>query len=268
LTTSGEFKIKSTSTPITNPIVFQGGTIFNPATEEETWYEAANGETLTHSPQPVPGGLLGIIAPESLPLELGKTINNLVSKGLGGVNATTELVGKPQYDFDNLASDSGIGLVMPVRLHLENVFLGSKCYIGSAGEPITLELTTGTTSPLPPNTPISGTHGVVEIKNEGNLIVAHEDSVVDNSFSVPVAMGCGGLLAAVVDPAIDLKLGLPSAAGNNTAKFDGTLEQASATAVKESGESAQEKEERIKHEEEERVQREEEERKKEEEEGF
>lgn len=269
VTTSGELKIGSNTTPITNPITFQGGTIYNYTTEEETWFEAANGQTLSRTPQPVPGGLLGIIATESLPLGLGQTINKLVSEGLAGVNATTELVGKPQYNFNHLASDVGVGIVLPVRIHLENpALLGISCYIGSSSQPVTLRLTTGTTSPPPPNEPISGTHGTIEIKNGGNLIVGREDSVVDNSFSVPVAHGCGGLLSLLIDPAIDLKLGLPSAAGKNTARLNGTLEQASATAVKQSGESPTEREAREKLERETREREERELREKEEAEGF
>jgi hypothetical protein len=253
LTTSGELKIGSNVTPISNPIVFQGGETRTVKIteeivegregpevvlhEEETrkFVPAANGETLSHSPQPVPGGLLGIVAPESLPLGLGATVNKLVTEGLAGVNATTELVGPAEYSFTKLASHE-VGLVMPVRIHLENpALLGSACYIGSASEPITLHLSTGTTSPPPPNKPITGTPGEVEIKNNGKLIVSHNDSAVDNSFSVPVAHGCGGLvLSLVLDPAIDAKLGLPSAAGNNTAILNGTLEQASAGGVRES----------------------------------
>jgi hypothetical protein len=50
---------------------------------------------------------------------------------------------------------------------------------------------------------------------------------VDNSFSVPTAHGCGGpLLASAIDPIINLKLGLPSAAGKNTAIPSGHVEQA------------------------------------------
>jgi hypothetical protein len=264
VTTSGKVQIGSTNTPITNPIIFQGGTIRDPATETETWVEAANGETLSHSPQPVPGGLLGIIAPESLPLGLGQTINKLVSEGLAGVNATTELVGKPQYNFDHLANGIGVGLVLPVRIHLENPsLLGPACFIGSSGSPVTLKLTTGTTSPPPPNTPITGNPGTVEIKNEGKLVVSNNDSAVDNAFSVPEAHGCGGLLLSlVIDPAIDLKLGLPSAAGKNTAVLNGKLEQATAGAVKASGETQAEREEKAKREKE-REEKEEREREKE-----
>jgi hypothetical protein len=259
-TTSGEVVIHGNRTPITKTIVLQGGTIVNSTTGEETWVEAADGNTLSKTPQPVPGGLLGVLAPEDLPLELGKLVNKLVSEGLGGVTATTELVAKPEYHFLNLVNKKGIGVVLPVRIHLSNTFLGSACFIGSASKPITLQLTTGTTSPPPPNTPITGATGVVELRDGGQLVIARGYSIVDNSFSVPVAQGCGGLLALGVDPSVDLKLGLPSPAGENTAILNGTLEEGSAAAVKQSGESAQEREEREAREEKERIEREEKER--------
>ena len=48
---------------------------------------------------------------------------------------------------------------LPIRVHLKNPLLGNSCYIGSESNPIELELTTGTTSPLPPNKPIEGETG-------------------------------------------------------------------------------------------------------------
>jgi hypothetical protein len=236
LTTSGEVKIGSNSTPITNPIVFQGGETREVKVVEEVEIEeelvaiskefrkfvpAANGETLTHSPQPVPGGLAGLVNCDDITEPVAKLACILVfENGLTGVNATTELAGEAQYSFGKLASRE-TGLIMPVRLHLENPLLGSGCYIGSESEPIKLELTTA--SP--------GTSGTVKILNGGNLVIAEKDSAVDDSFSVPVANGCGGVLSAAIDPVIDLKLGLPSAAGNNSATLNGTLEQASSSAV-------------------------------------
>jgi hypothetical protein len=251
LTTSGGVKIGSSTTPITNPIVFQGGEtreatvtesevevrgekeVVREEQESRKFVPAANGETLSHSPQPIPGGLLGVVAPESLPAAVREQITALTSAGLAGVNATTELVGPAEFSFPKLASKD-VGLVMPTRIHLESTLLGSECYIGSASEPITFHLTTGATSPPPPNEPISGSPGEVEVRNGGKLVISHNDSAVDNLFSVPTANGCGGSLAPVLDQAIDLKLGLPSASGNNTAILTGTLEQASAGAVQES----------------------------------
>lgn len=248
ITESGEVKIGKTSTPISSPIVFQGGET-RVVTEEEVivngrkkivahetrgFVPAANGETLVPTPQPVPGGLAGLIECDTISEPIAKLACKLVfENGLTGVNATTELVGEANFSFDALAGKE-VGLTMPARLHLENPLLGSECYVGSASEPINFEMTTGTTSPPSPNEPITGSVGEVEVLNGGKLVISHKDSAVDNAFAVPGANGCGGLLAPVIDEAIDLKLGLPSAAGNNTAILDGTLERASAGAVEES----------------------------------
>jgi len=251
LTTSGGVKIGSSTTPVTDPIVFQGGEtreitvienevetrggkeVVLEQRESRKFLPAANGETLSHSPQPIPGGLLGVVAPESLPAAVRDQITAMTSAGLAGTYATTELVGPAEFSFDKVAS-KGVGLIMPTRIHLENALLGSECYIGSASEPITFHLTSGATSPPPPNESISGTPGEVEVRNGGKLVIAHNDSAVDNIFAVPTAQGCGGSLSPLLDQAIDLKLGLPSASGNNTAILNGTLEQASSGAVQES----------------------------------
>jgi hypothetical protein len=44
---------------------------------------------------------------------------------------------------------------------------------------------------------------------------------VDNSFAAPEASGCGGIFSIIIDPLVDSKLGLPSAAGKNTAIQEG-----------------------------------------------
>jgi hypothetical protein len=93
-TTSGEFKIKKTEVPITKTITLQGGIIQNETTGAETWVNAANGaETLSKTPQSVPGGLFKIIAPEFFPEPIKKIFNEFISKGITGVNATAELEG-------------------------------------------------------------------------------------------------------------------------------------------------------------------------------
>jgi len=234
LTTSGEVKIASTAVPIVNPMVFQGGESREVIEEVEyrKFVPAANGETVTKAPQPVPGGLAGLIkCPEITDPTLRLTCELVFQNGATGVNATAELVGEVQYSILKLASHKA-GLVMPVRVHLENSLLGSECYIGSASEPITLHLTTGMTSPPPPNQPISGAESGLTVKNGGALVLAEHVSAVDNAFAVPTATGCGpSLLSSEIDAIINLKLGLPSAGGNNTAILNGTVEQAAAPAV-------------------------------------
>jgi hypothetical protein len=230
-TTGGEVKIGSTTVPITNPIVLQGGYKQNETTLETEWVNASGAPTLSNSPENVPGGLLGIMAPEFLPEWLRVIFNEFISHGPTGVTATTELVGTPQFNFFALITGSGPGIVLPTRVKLGNAFLGSGCYVGSSSHPVNLALTTGTTSPPAPNTPITGSLGSIEFRNEANLILDTGNKIVDNSFAAPGASGCDGFLESLVDYVVDLRLGLPSAAGHNTAVLTGNLEQASAPAV-------------------------------------
>lgn len=237
-TSSGEFKIKKTEVPITKTITLQGGIILNEETGSETWVNAANGaETLSKTPQTVPGGLLKILAPEFLPEPLKKIFNEFINKGPTGVNATAELVGAITINRVGLLTGAPDALDLPVRVRLENEFLGPKCYVGSSSKPVNLELTTGTTSPVLPNEPITGSVGEPELKDEGNLLILRKNSLVNNTFAAPTSEGCGsqiffGLFTGLIDSAVNSELELPSVSGNNTAILKGTLENATAAAVK------------------------------------
>jgi len=234
-TSSGEFDIGVTKVPINKPIVIQGGTIFNEATEKFTFVGAANGETITKVPLTVPGGILGIVAPESWPKWLQELFNEFINKGPTGVTATTELAGPASSILVNeeaLLLGEGTAFQIPVKVELGNQFLGENCYIGSNSNPVILNLTTGKTSPPPPNKSISGAVGNLEVKEGGALVTITENSLVDNAWAAPGVTGCGGILSFLIDPAVDAKLGLPSAAGKNTAILKGTLEVAAAEAVK------------------------------------
>jgi len=236
-TTSGQFSIGSTEVPITKAITLQGGLIYNETTGSETFVDAKTpSNTLSKTPQNVPGGLLKIVAPLGWPEILQIIFNEFISKGITGVNATTELVGTPTLNRVNLLFSSGTALSLPVRVHLENSFLGSKCYIGSASKPVTVNLTTGTTSPPEPNLPIKGSVGEIEEKDGGALLVIKKNALVDNSFSAPTAEGCGeqilfGIFTGVIDSAVNSELGLPSGSGHNTAELKGQLEDALGSAV-------------------------------------
>ena len=85
----------------------------------------------------------------------------------------------------NIARKENIGLKMPVKVHLENPFLGSKCYVGSDASPITWKLTTGTTPPSKPNEPISGNSGKTEAKEGGRVLQLNGNILVDNNWSAP-----------------------------------------------------------------------------------
>ena len=236
-TSSGQFSIGSTEVPITKTITLQGGLIFIEEPRSETFVNAKDGNTLSKTPQNVPGGLLKIVAPLGWPEILQVIFNEFISKGITGVNATTELVATPTLNRVNLLTGSGTALTLPVRVHLENSFLGPKCYVGSASKPVTVNLTTGTTSPPEPNLPIKGTPGEFEFKDEGALTIIKKNSLVNNSFSAPTAEGCGeqilfGIFTGIVDSAVNSELGLPSASGHNTAILNGQLENALGSAVK------------------------------------
>jgi hypothetical protein len=235
-TTSGFITTGQKTVPVVNPVVLQGGLSINPETGAATFFGAEDGNTLTKAPQPVPGGLLGITAPTWWPQILRDLFNETINNGFTGVQATLELAGPAssiKLNTGNLINSEGTALSMPVKVKLSNPFLGNSCYIGSNSNPITLNLTTGTTSPPPPNTPITGKLGNVTPGAEGLIINFSPQKLVDNSFAVPGANGCGGFLFSwAVDPFVNSIVGVPSPAGTNTAVLEGKLALASAAAVK------------------------------------
>ncbi len=233
-TESGEIVVGKKTVPITNPITLQGGFIEEPSGALK-FVGAADGNTLTKSPQKVPGGLLASIC-EAAPSFLKKLCEEFGNKGFAEVKATTELAGSASaivLNEENLLNEAGTALSLPVKLKIENRFLGNNCYVGSNGSPVTLNLTTGTTSPPEPNKPIHGKLGTLESNPEGNILTIHNNSLVDNSFAAPGSTGCGGIFSFLIDPAVNSTLGVPSAAGHNAAILNGTLKQAGASVVRE-----------------------------------
>jgi hypothetical protein len=214
-TTSGEFTVGNRTVPIKNKITLQGGLI--ESEETTTFVAAANGETLSNSPQTVPGGLIGV-------------------EGLfGEVTATTELAGPASsigVNDINLLREEGTALSLPVRVKLSNPLLGSSCFVGSDAHPIILNLTTGTTSPPKPNKPIKGSRGEFFLTGENNILNFVKNSLVNNSFAAPGVQGCG-LLPFLFDPLVDLDLGVPASGGHNTAVLEGAVQISNAGAVSE-----------------------------------
>ncbi|MBO2464243.1 hypothetical protein [Actinomadura violacea] len=105
---------------------------------------------------------------------------------------------KPQYggaiDMDIANRKTRIAL----KIKLINQLLGDRCFVGSAAAPIDLDLD------LPGITPAPGPDGTFWIKIDA----------VDDAFAVPKTNGCG--FAA---PIADLRGGLPSASGKNSAQL-------------------------------------------------
>jgi hypothetical protein len=234
-TTSGEFTVGKKTVPINKTITLQGGTVENPETGEVTFVGAEDGNTLSKTALYVPGGLLGIKAPEYLNKEQKERFEEMINKGLTGVTETTELAGPAsaiKLNTTNLIFEEGVALQLPVKIKLSNVFLGSSCYVGSESDPVILNLTTGTTSPPEPNKPIKGSAGELKVEEGGALVVLSGGSLLDNAFAAPEATGCGAPFSGLVDKLVDSVFGVPAAAGHNTAILTGKLEQGYAPAVR------------------------------------
>ncbi len=232
---AGEFTVGNRNVPIKSTITLQGGFTENEVTEELEFHGAEDGNTLSKTPQYVPGGLFNIVAPERLNKEQKERFDEFINKGITGVTETTELAG-PASDIglstENLLFEKGTALSLPVKIKLGNPFLGSSCYIGSDSSPIVIDFTTGTTEPPLPNKPIKGAAGTFEHNPAFSLITLSGGKLVNNSYAAPGAEGCGGRFSSIVDPAVNAELSLPSAAGHNTAILEGKLSTANAEAVK------------------------------------
>jgi hypothetical protein len=210
-TTGGEFVMGSTAVTINKDLVLQGGL----PKEGNTLVPPNDGTPeVSKTPLTVPGGLVGIegVGPE--------------------ITATAEPAGPIELDLANLYG-AGPLVELPLTVKLDGTGLGETCFIGKPSEPVSLTLTTGTTSPPSPNKPITGSAGTRGIEGEGYINHVTGTVLVDNSFSVPGVNGCGGsLLELVLDPAVDLKAGLPAAAGKNTAVMQGEFIEVDSRLVK------------------------------------
>jgi hypothetical protein len=228
--TSGSFKLGTSTVPINKKIVLQGG-VGSDANFNTIFVNAVGADTLSKTGLDVPGGLLGIMQGSGFTGALLAAFEAAVHSA-NGVTATAELVGPVQISLINFIIGSGTALGLPVRIHLENPFLGSSCYIGSSSTPINLAMRTGTTAPPAPNTPITGSPGTTTSSPDFNLTTVTGLKLVNNSFSVPAASGCGYWpFVSLITAAVNLKEGLPSAAGKNSAIFNGSQKLASKDAV-------------------------------------
>lgn len=238
LNSGGEVVLGTKKVTIEKPVVLQGGYTEAPEEGAEAGYSkfvaATNGQTLTKAAQNVPGGLLGIVPPEKSPALVKALSAFFFENALTGVTSTLELA-KPASEIrineTHLAEGLGVVLKLPVKVHLENPFLGKSCYVGSSSSPINWELRPDTTSPPPPNTPITGNPGEVEFLEEGRILKLFNVELVDNAWSAPAASGCGGILSFLVNPIINAQIGLPSPAGKNTTRLKNTIYEAPAFSV-------------------------------------
>jgi hypothetical protein len=226
-TPSGSVTLGKKTVPIVNPTYLQGGAKSD-GKGGQLFVGAENGDTLSKTPQPVPGGLVGVVAPKWWPLFLQIWFNSLISEGFTGVNAIVELA-KPassiKLSTENLLNQEGTTLGLPAKVRLENFILGNNCYIGSEKEPVQLELSTGKSGSL------KGSPGEIFFNEEFTLVTVEGAKLVDGTFAAPGAKGCGGIFSAFVDPLVDSVNGTPSGSGKNAATLEGTLYSGNRTYV-------------------------------------
>jgi len=245
----GELKLGNVQAQITEPIEISLAIGLPPG--------SLTPAIVTYSPPAAPGQFDSL--PDPLPSLLGR-----LNPCAEGVPLSGGILGMPQLDpilaadvlgvlclsaspsigtpvvadaasFLNYIVGSGdiVTLGVPLSIKLNNLLFGEKCHVGTPDNPITINLTNGTTTPPAPVAPISGENGDV-LQDEyldpihGNVVHAEvTDSLfVDNAFSVPGASKCDILVGDILnqptglfDSVINNQLGAPSPAGNNFAKF-------------------------------------------------
>jgi hypothetical protein len=192
--TGGHFQMGNKDTPIVDPIVLSGG-----VNGGGSGFQG----TMSGGKEKVPGGVIGLTGLVWLAEFLGVEALTLY--------AQTELAGTPE-----LLTEPA---VLPIKVHLINAVLGNKCYVGSTSSPIVLHLTTHTTSPPPPNKPITGKDPEVIFEESTEIIRDLNGEFVDNSFSAPGASGCVltlfGFIPISINGLVNTQSGLPAAAGTN-----------------------------------------------------
>ena len=230
ITTGGEVVLGTKKVTIEKEVTLQGGYTepaeSGPEEGYAKFFAATNGITLSKAAQNVPGGLLGIVPEEKSPALVKALIKFFFENKLTGVTSTLELANSAsdiRVNESHLAEGVGVALKLPVKVHLENPFLGKSCFVGSSGSPIKFELSAGVTSPPGPNKSISGKTGEVEFLEGARILRLSGNELVDNAWSAPAASGCGGILSFLVNPIINGQIGLPSAAGKNTAVLKNTV---------------------------------------------
>ena len=244
VTNGGEVVLGSKKVPIVNPVTLQGG-YTEPAEEGPEagfakFFAATNGITLSEVGQPVPGGLAGLVnCKEISNFLLRISCEVTFENGLTGVNSILGLA-RPASEIrvseSHLAEGLGVALKMPVRVRLDNPFLGSSCYVGSSTTPINWNLTSGETTPPKGTAPITGKVGEVEFLEGARILKLSGTELVDNGWSAPAASGCGGIFSFIIDPIVNSSSGLPSAAGKNVARLKNTILTTTSFAVNKNNE--------------------------------
>ena len=227
--TGGLIMIGTKTVPIQKPVIFQGGG--EGEGDGVRFFGAEGAETLSKTPQEVPGGLANISAPIWWPESLRAWFNGQIDDGVTGVTATLELAAPAtsiKLSTENLLNLDGTALGLPVKIKLDNPLLGGNCYIGSDSSPIQINFTTGKSGAT------KGSFGIVNFNNEYTRVTIDNGRLVNGKFVAPTAEGCGGIFSPFIDPLVNSVLGLPAASGKNIAILEGRLQSGAVSAVRKS----------------------------------
>jgi hypothetical protein len=225
--TGGELSIGAVRVPIDRSLVLQGGDIpvgypEDPSEIEFFLLPAKNGRIISNTGLEIPGGLQRFV-----------DVNCASLGAVCGVSASVEVLlesrDRPVLNERYFVTGTGAGMILPVRIHLNNPFLGGQCYIGSELTPLQLRLTTGETHPPAGFKPLHGSGGDLRtLQEKGQLALrASGVSLVDNTFAVPGASEGCGLFRSPIDRALKI----PDKAGENAAVLNATLLITSSEAV-------------------------------------
>lgn len=206
---NGSIKLGKT-TATTGTTNLQIGAVIDDATGNFALHSPAGG-ALIADPATVPGGLLGLMCPSSVPL-VSSVCALITNSSLNKVTATVKPAGNPS-NFNRLAGFAeGVPIVdIPVKIALSNPFLASTCTIGTDSKPIILR---------PRNLEPPGLQAAIgDLDGTFNAtgLLARITTTAkqgDPTFAVPGASNCG--LFGLIDAAVNLQQGLPSPAGNNS----------------------------------------------------
>ncbi|MDQ8043713.1 MAG: hypothetical protein AAGC46_03600 [Solirubrobacteraceae bacterium] len=125
------------------------------------------------------------------------------------MSAVPELTADPEFTAN--------GIRLQLRIGLDGAGLPDGCGVGTAEDPLVIDLTNGTTTPPDGVTPLTGNQGSASFDAINSIITSSHIVYVDNGYAVPAASGCGATIAGQdvgsVDGAINTHAGLPAAAG-------------------------------------------------------
>jgi hypothetical protein len=207
--TGGHLNVGNKTVPIEKPLTISGG-----LNGELANFAFNSKGGLSKVKQKVPGGVIGLTGLTWLLEFFGSEALTLY--------AETELAGTPSnFKFTSVT--------LPIKVHLTNPagLLGSSCYVGSNSNPIVLNLITGTTSPPPPNKPITGKEPEISVGAD-EIFHLNNGIYVDNSFSAPGASGCVltlfGFIPISINGLVNSQSGLPAPAGTNESVQNFNLE--------------------------------------------